>query len=119
MGYSLKIWDAYRPPAAQFKLWNACPNPVYVANPNTGFSSHSRGNTVDVTLVMADGSEIEMPTGFDNFSALADRDYSDVSSAAAKNAKLLENLMKKHGFNCYFGEWWHYSDSVTYSVIDG
>ena len=119
LGYSLKIWDAYRPPAAQFKLWNACPNPVYVANPNTGFSSHSRGNTVDVTLVMADGSEIEMPTGFDNFSALADRDYSDVSSAAAKNAKLLENLMKKHGFNCYFGEWWHYSDSVTYSVIDG
>ena len=118
-GYSLKIWDAYRPPSAQFKLWEVCPNPVYVANPNKGFSSHSRGNTIDVTLVKADGSAIEMPTGFDDFSKHADRDYSDVSDTAAENAKYLEGLMKKHGFNCYFGEWWHYSDSVAYPVIDG
>lgn len=54
-GYCLKIWDAYRPVRAQFRLWEVCPNPVYVANPNTGDSSHSKGNTVDVTLVRADG----------------------------------------------------------------
>lgn len=116
-GYSLKIWDAYRPVSAQFKLWEICPDPVYVANPNTGYSSHSRGNTVDVTLVLADGTEIEMPTGFDDFSPLADRDYSDVPAAATENVLVLENMMKKYGFNCYSGEWWHYSDSSTYPVV--
>lgn len=116
-GYSLKIWDAYRPAGAQFKLWETCPDPVYVANPNTGYSSHSRGNTVDVTLVLADGTEIEMPTGFDDFSPLADRDYNDVPAGAAENALILENIMKDHGFNCYSGEWWHYSDDRAYPVV--
>lgn len=116
-GFSLKIWDAYRPVSAQFKLWGIYPDPIYVANPNTGYSSHSRGNTVDVTMVMADGSEIEMPTGFDDFSALADRDYSDVAESARTNVLILENAMSSGGFNCYSGEWWHFSDSISYSVI--
>jgi D-alanyl-D-alanine dipeptidase len=116
-GYSLKIWDAYRPVSAQFILWDIYLDPVYVANPNTGYSSHSRGNTVDVTLVMADGSEIEMPTGFDDFASLADRDYSDVPEPAKSNVLILENTMSSNGFNCYSGEWWHYSDSTSYSVI--
>lgn len=115
-GCSLLIWDAYRPRSAQLALWEACPDPVYVANPETGNSSHSRGNTVDVTLVTADGGEMEMPTGFDDFSALADRDYSDVSDAARENALLLENAMTRAGFEPYRGEWWHYSDSVEYEV---
>lgn len=41
-GLSLKIWDAYRPVSAQFKLWEICPNPVYVSDPNNGYSKHSR-----------------------------------------------------------------------------
>lgn len=117
-GYSLKIWDAYRPVSAQFKLWEVYPDPVYVANPNTGFSSHSRGNTVDVTLVTAEGGEVEMPTGFDDFSALADRDYSDVPEPARGNALLLENVMSACGFRCYSGEWWHFSDSTSYPVAE-
>jgi D-alanyl-D-alanine dipeptidase len=118
MGYSLKIWDAYRPIGAQFRLWEVCPDPVYVANPNVGYSKHSKGNTVDVTLVLSDGGEITMPTGFDDFSTKADRDYSDVSDQAAANARLLENTMSDHGFNCYFGEWWHFSDTTDYPVLD-
>ena len=47
LGYKLCIWDAFRPKEAQFKLWEICPNPIYVANPNKGFSKHSRGNTVE------------------------------------------------------------------------
>ena len=116
-GYSLKIWDAYRPVSAQFKLWKICPNPKYVANPNKGHSSHSKGNTVDVTLVLLDGSSIEMPSKFDDFSSLADRDYSDVSKTAASNALILENAMTSNGFSGYSGEWWHYSDAIDYSVI--
>lgn len=115
-GLCLKIWDAFRPTAAQFRLWEICPDPVYVSNPNNGFSSHSRGNTVDVTLVYADGAELTMPTGFDDFSALADRDYSDCGQEAADNARFLEELMEACGFRPYFGEWWHFSDETAYEV---
>lgn len=115
-GMVLKIWDGYRPVSAQFKLWDVCPDPVYVANPNKGFSSHSRGNTVDITLVYEDGTEVEMPTGFDDFSPMADRDYSDCTAVAAENALLLEGIMKECGFKPYSGEWWHFSDTETYPV---
>ncbi|MBR3933016.1 MAG: M15 family metallopeptidase [Clostridia bacterium] len=115
-GMSIKIWDGFRPTSAQFKLWDVCPNSTYVANPNNGFSSHSRGNTVDITVVGANGKEIVMPTGFDDFSKLADRDYSDCSNEAASNALMLEKLMKKHGFIPYSGEWWHFADEQTYPV---
>lgn len=115
-GARLKIWDAFRPSAAQFTLWEVCPNPTYVANPNGGFSSHSRGNTVDVTLVYADGTECVMPTGFDDFSTLANRDYSDCSEQAASNTRMLEQAMQAAGFSPYYGEWWHFSDTVSYAA---
>ena len=116
-GLSLKIWDAFRPVSAQFRLWEVCPDNTYIANPNTGYSDHSRGNTVDITLVRADGSEIPMPSGFDEFSPLADRNYSDVSPEAGQNAALLEAAMTAEGFVCYSGEWWHYSDPIRYDVV--
>ena len=116
MGLGLKIWDGFRPVSAQFRLWEVLPDPTYVANPNVGYSNHSRGYAVDLTLVDADGNEIEMPTGFDDFSALADRDYSDCSEETAANAMLLQNMMEKHGFSGYFGEWWHFNDTDKYPV---
>lgn len=115
-GLSLKIWDGFRPVSAQFRLWEICPDPTYVSDPNVGYSSHSRGNTVDITLVSADGRELEMPTGFDDFTAKADRDYSDCSQTAADNARYLQELMENAGFTGYWGEWWHYSDTVRYDV---
>lgn len=116
-GYGIKIWDAFRPPSAQFRLWQICPDPVYVADPNRGFSSHSRGNTIDMTVYrLADLTELEMPTGFDDFSKKADRDYSDVDAVQAENAKMLEEIMKQCGFKPYYGEWWHFSDADSYPV---
>lgn len=116
MGLGLKIWDAFRPVSAQFQLWAVCPDPTYVANPNVGYSSHSRGNTVDLTLVDAWGEELLMPTGFDDFSAKADRNYSDCTEEARSNALILELIMEKHGFTGYAGEWWHFSDVDSYPV---
>ena len=115
-GLSLKIWDGFRPVSAQFKLWEVYPNDTYVANPNIGFSAHSRGNTVDVTLVDMAGNELEMPTGFDDFTAMADRDYSEVPEIPKEHALLLQNTMEKYGFKGYFGEWWHFQDSQSYPV---
>ncbi len=116
LGMGLKIWDAYRPVAAQFALWEAVPDARYVADPRTGYSAHSRGNTVDVTLVDSQGRELVMPTGFDDFSAKADRDYSDCSQAEEDNALILELLMEKHGFKGYQAEWWHFTDGESYPV---
>ena len=115
-GLALKIWDGFRPVSAQRRLWEVCPDPAYVANPNKGSSSHSRGNTVDLTLVDAAGNEVEMPTGFDDFSAKADRNYADCTESAAAHAQMLEILMEKHGFSGYFQEWWHFSDTDSYPV---
>lgn len=115
-GYLLKIWDAYRPVSAQYSLWSACPDPTYVANPDTGYSTHSCGNTIDITIVDANGVELEMPTDFDDFSPKADRDYSDCSATAAANAQLLEDIMESHGFEGYDEEWWHFSDETVYPV---
>ena len=115
-GLYIKIWDGFRPVSAQFTLWEVCPNPTYVANPTKGYSSHSRGNTIDLTLVDGDGREVEMPTAFDDFSAKADRNYEDCTETAANHAELLEILMEKHGFTPYFGEWWHFSDTTGYPV---
>ena len=116
MGLYIKIWDGFRPVAAQFVLWEVCPDSTYVADPNKGHSSHSRGNTIDLTLVDGSGAQIPMPTGFDDFSAKADRDYSDCTAEEANNAQILEILMEKHGFTGYSGEWWHFSDTTSYPV---
>ena len=59
-----------------------------------------------------------MPSGFDDFSALADRDYSDVSETAAGNARLLEAAMTEAGFTGYSAEWWHYTDVDGYPVCE-
>lgn len=116
-GLGILIWDGFRPLAAQEKLWEICPDPAYVSHPVTGSRSHCRGSAVDLTLVdLETGAQLEMPTGFDDFSALADRDYADCSEEAAENARLLEEVMVKHGFKPYSAEWWHYSDTEEYPV---
>lgn len=106
----LKVWDAYRPPAAQFRLWEIMPDRRFVVNPYEGFSYHSRGVAVDLTLVDQEGQELLMPSGFDDFSSRADRDYSDVSTQQRDNALLLEEIMLKHGFMSIHYEWWHFAD---------
>lgn len=115
-GLKLKIWDGFRPIEAQEKLWNAKPDPQYVSNPWSGTNSHSRGNTVDVTLVDAEGKELEMPSGFDDFTSFADRDYSDCTDAAAKNAQLLQDIMEKHSFEGLQSEWWHFTEKTEYEI---
>ena len=118
MGYYIKIWDAYRPFAAQEKLWQVCPNPRYVANPANGMKAHNLGGTIDMTLVTFDGNEVEMPTAFDDFSLRADRDYSDVSETAAENARMMARVMTEWGGRGYAGEWRDYSDTTAYEACD-
>ena len=116
-GLGILIWDGFRPVYAQAALWEVCPNRRYVSHPVTGTRAHCRGSAIDLTLVdLESGEKLRMPTGFDDFSALADRNYSDCDPEAAANAKILENAMKRQGFIPYSGEWWHFSDPVSYPV---
>ena len=110
-GFRLKIWDAYRPPEAQFKLWDACGHDDrYVANPHRKPSQHSCGTAVDVTLVRPNGSEVAMPTGFDDFSLAAASNAISPDPVAREHLRILQNAMKDAGFLMLAAEWWHFID---------
>lgn len=109
-GYRLKIWDAYRPKSAQHVMWEHSPDGVYVADPAVG-SNHNRGASVDVTLVDQNGREVEMPTGFDDFTEEASRNYPDMPEEARKNMEYLTEVMVRNGFSVIQSEWWHFNDA--------
>jgi zinc D-Ala-D-Ala dipeptidase len=109
MNLGLKVWDCYRPLAVQKILWAILPNERYVANPEKG-SRHNRASAVDLTLVDLQGNELQMPTGFDDFSPRAHRQYQDIPEGVFRNRTLLEGMMKKAGFIPLPEEWWHYDD---------
>lgn len=109
IGLGLLVWDAYRPLPAQWKLWNVCPNPRYVGDPRKG-GFHTRGVAVDLTIIcLSDGSSLEMPTGFDDFTPKASAHYADISDEAKKNRLFLRLIMEKHGFVNFASEWWHFN----------
>jgi D-alanyl-D-alanine dipeptidase len=107
----IKIWDAYRPLSAQKLMWDIMPVHDYDADPSRGGSIHNSGFAVDVTIVDMQGKELEMPSGFDDFSDKASRKNLSMSEAAAKNLAILTYVMVKHGFRTIDSEWWHYYDS--------
>ncbi|HZS84828.1 MAG TPA: D-alanyl-D-alanine dipeptidase [Stellaceae bacterium] len=106
LGYRLRIFDAFRPAEAQWRLWSARPDPEFLADPRQG-SPHSRGVAVDLTLV-ADGEALEMGTGFDAFTPLSHHGSDAVSAAAQRNRLALLGLMTAAGWDFYDKEWWHY-----------
>ncbi len=119
-GLVLKIYDGYRPVACQWKLWEICPDERYVANPKKG-SRHNRGCAVDITLCdLKTGKELEMPTGFDDFSKRAHRGSPLWSENIRKNCKILDDVMFSEGFAGISTEWWHfdYMDWKNYPLID-
>ncbi len=127
LGYRLKVFDAYRPVAAvkQFVFWALEDNDVrmkpyfypevekdetislgYIATR----SSHSRGSTVDLTLLdMSTGKEVDMGTPFDYFGELSHPDNRDVTDEQYENRMMLQRAMVRHGFVPYECEWWHFT----------
>lgn len=103
----LKLFDAFRPTEAQWRLWNACPDPEFLADPRRG-SPHSRGVAVDLTLIDPDGAELDMGTGFDAFTPLSHHANPVVPAAAQRNRAILLGIMTAAGWDFYRNEWWHY-----------
>ncbi len=107
MGYRIKIFDAYRPTEAQFKLWEHTPDPAFLANPVSG-SPHSRGVAIDLTLIDRNGKELDMGTEFDEFDPKSYHSSTAISAEAQKNRRILLGLMTASGWDWYDNEWWHY-----------
>ena len=126
-GYSLKIYDAYRPQRSvnHFINWSKSLTDTINKNhfyPNIlksnlfklGYiatkSSHSRGSTVDITLVeISSGKEVDMGSPYDFFGLESSHDYKNISITQKNNRKLLLDVMTNNGFSSYPKEWWHYT----------
>lgn len=119
-GLGLVVFDAYRPYAATVKFYEVYQDTNFVASPWRG-SRHNRGAAVDVSLIYLDtGEEIQMPTGFDDFSDAANPDYENLPENVIKNRDILIHEMQNHGFKVYPHEWWHF-DFIgweAYSLMD-
>jgi D-alanyl-D-alanine dipeptidase len=108
LGLRLKIFDAFRPVEAQWRLWDAFPNPEFVADPRLG-SCHSRGVAVDMTLIeAAGGTALDMGTPFDDFTEQSHHGRLDLPAAVQRNRALLLGIMTAAGWDWNHFEWWHY-----------
>ena len=126
-GYRLKVFDAYRPVSAvkHFQLWGIEDQDIrmkpyfypdlpkqelfsrgYIAKE----SSHSRGSTVDLTLLdMATGKELDMGGPFDLFSEVSHPDYRGITDEQFENRMILRRAMLRNGFEPFDYEWWHFT----------
>ena len=126
-GYRLKVFDAYRPVSAvkHFVLWGIEDQDIrmkpyfypdlekqelfikgYIAKQ----SSHSRGSTVDLTLLdMKSGKELDMGSPFDLFGPISHPDYKGITDEQYENRMILQNVMIRNGFKTIDCEWWHFT----------
>jgi zinc D-Ala-D-Ala dipeptidase len=119
-GLALKIFDAYRPYAVTLLFWELVNDERYVANPAKG-SGHNRGIAVDLTIIdQKTGVELDMGTGFDNFTDTAHQSFTALPDNIIKNRKLLRTVMEKYRFVPLETEWWHYylKDGARFEVLD-
>lgn len=125
-GLGLKLFDCYRPFSVQERFWAIVPDERYVARPEKKDgkivvgSKHNRGAAVDVGLVDAKGKELPMPSGFDDFTDKAHRDYQGASAEAIRNRGILEAAMAAQGFDPLPTEWWHFDGPgwQNYEMLD-
>jgi D-alanyl-D-alanine dipeptidase len=126
-GYYIKIFDAYRPQRAvdHFVRWSKDLDDTkmkekyypdldksvlfelgYIAEK----SGHSRGSTVDLTLVeISSGKELDMGSGFDFFGDISNHGTHLITPEQEKNRNILRDAMVEAGFKVYLEEWWHYT----------
>ena len=127
LGYSLIVFDAYRPQSAVdfFFEWSKDLNDTinknsYYPNINKsqlfaqGYiakkSGHSRGSTVDVSLVdLSTMKQIDMGSIYDYFGIQSSTFYPNISDLQKNNRMILYKIMINNGFKNYSKEWWHFT----------
>lgn len=122
----LVFWDCYRPHETQVRMFEAVPDPGWVARPGDFARSHEAGRSVDVTFVRnggpcpperrsGDRCLADMGTDFDEFSPAAQAfATAGVDLAAQADRALLRAAMLAGGLAVYPGEWWHFDGPGAY-----
>jgi len=126
-GFVLRIFDAYRPQTAvdHFVRWakdatdqknkaffypNIDKSRLFELNYIAARSGHSRGSTVDLTLVnQVTGIELDMGSPFDFFGEISHHGAPHITREQTANRNLLKSIMEHAGFLSYPEEWWHYT----------
>jgi len=73
-------------------------------------SGHSRGSTVDLTVIDGNtGKPLDMGSPFDFFGEQSWVDYPNITEQQKKNRQILQRVMLKHNFRNYPKEWWHFT----------
>ena len=135
-GYRLKIFDAYRPARAvkHFVLWgiedldlrmkpyfypDLEKQELFAKGYIASQSSHSRGSTVDLTLLdMSTGKEVDMGSPFDMFSEVSHPDYRGITEQQYDNRMILQQVMVRNGFSP-IGRSWSATVSARSTVSGG
>ena len=124
-GYRLLIWDSYRPQKAvdNFVRWINDPtdegdksfypklnkSDLLDGNYVAAKSGHTRGSTIDLTIIKKDGSFVDMGGTFDLFSEVSHPDYENITEEQKRNRQILHDAMVKAGFKGIDSEWWHFT----------
>lgn len=126
-GLGVKVFDAYRPQRSvdQFIAWCDQDSPCSTQQRffpslerselfSKGYlvrhSSHTRGSTVDLTLIdLVTKAELDMGTEFDFFGPESWFDALAISGQTRANRMLLQTIMVQHGFVPFHQEWWHFT----------
>lgn len=126
-GLYLKIYDGYRPQSAvnHFIRWSNNLNDtinklvfypdvkkknLFTEEYIAARSGHSKGSTVDLTLVIADTQKpLDMGSIYDFFGVQSWVNYNGITDEQKANRQLLQEVMVKFGFKNYPREWWHFT----------
>lgn len=126
-GLSLKIFDGYRPQQAvnHFVRWakkendtlmksqyypNVPKNELFKRGYIASKSGHSRGSTVDLTIIdLTTGKELDMGSPYDFFGEESHPFYEKITKDQKKNRMYLREIMLLNGFIPYDNEWWHFT----------
>lgn len=125
--FMLKIFDAYRPQRAvnHFMEWAKDENDTLMKQEfypevakkdlfQRGYiatkSGHSRGSTVDLTMIkVSDCENVYMGGTYDFFGEISHHNTTQITKQQKKNREILRLTMRKYGFRSYSEEWWHYT----------
>ena len=127
-GLGLLVFDAYRPQQAvdDFVAWSKDDKDTKSKSANypqvsknmlisegfiAEYSGHSRGSTIDLTIVSENTpfKQLDMGTPFDFFGPESWPNYAGITSQQRANRLLLQNIMIKYDFKPYLQEWWHFT----------
>lgn len=119
-GYTIKIYDSYRPISAQYELFNIVRDPKFIADPNFNNSFHQVGRALDMSLIdSSTGKELQMPTPMHTFNDTASRyNRAAWTEEERQNVDYMTEVMERCGFQTISTEWWHFENGEMGEYMD-